>query len=101
MFRGSAFSSKVVCTTTFMACKYLAFAFPLTFGSILHVFAIAFTFFEFTIFLLMVIRSITFSITLHIIVNHWQGSRTNKMLVIISQSKPIMLFYLEEIKHKI
>jgi hypothetical protein len=69
MFRGSALSSKVVWTTTFMACKCLAFAFPLIFGSILLIFAVVFALLEFTKFLLMVVRPITFFITLHIIVN--------------------------------
>jgi hypothetical protein len=73
MFRGSALSSKVVWTTTFMTCKCLAFAFafafPLIFGSILLIFAVVFALLEFTKFLLMVVRPITFFITLHIIVN--------------------------------
>jgi hypothetical protein len=96
---GSTLSSKVVWTTTFMACKYLAF--PLTFGFVLLVFVIAFALLEFTGFLLMVVRPITSFNILHIIVNLWQGSRTNRTLVIISQSKLIMLFCLEEIMNKI
>jgi hypothetical protein len=82
-----------------MAYKYLAFA--LTFGYVLHVLAIAFVFFKFIKFLVMIVGSITLFITLHIIVNLWQGSRTNEMLVIISQSKLIMLFCLKEIMNKI
>jgi hypothetical protein len=69
VFRGSTFLSKVVWTTIFMTCKCLAFAFPLTFGSVLHVFAVAFTFLEFMKLLLMVVRPITSFITLHIMVN--------------------------------
>jgi hypothetical protein len=69
----STISSKMVCTTTFMSCKCLAFAFafafPLTFGYVLHIFAIAFAFLEFTKFLVMVVGSITLFITLHIMVN--------------------------------
>jgi hypothetical protein len=84
MFRGLAFSSKVVWTTTFMACKCLAFSFPLTFGHVLHVLAIAFTFLEYTKFLVLVFRSITFFIIIHIIVNLGQGSTTNIALVMIS-----------------
>jgi hypothetical protein len=48
MFRGLALSRKVVWTTTFMTCKCLAFLFPLTFGYVLLVFAIAFALLEFT-----------------------------------------------------
>jgi hypothetical protein len=53
MFRGAAFSSKVVSTTTFMACKCLvfAFAFALTIGYVLHVLVVVFAFLEFTKFL--------------------------------------------------
>jgi hypothetical protein len=92
MFRGSLFFGKIVWTTTFMACKCLAFAFPLTFGSFLHVPAVAFAFLEFTKFLLRVFRHITFFITLHIIVNLWQWSTTNRALVMISQCKFNMFF---------
>jgi hypothetical protein len=74
MFRGSAFTSKVVWTTIFMTCKCLAFVFPLIFGSVLHVLAVAYALFEFTKFLVMVVGSITFFITLHIMVNLWQGA---------------------------
>jgi hypothetical protein len=101
MFRGSAFSGKVVWTTTFMACKCLAFAFALTFGPILYVLAVVFVFLEFIKFLMLVFRPITFFITLHNIVSLWQGSTTNRVLVLISQYKLIMLFFLEEIMNKI
>jgi hypothetical protein len=86
-----------------MAYKYLAFAFAfaLAFGSVLHVLAIAFVFLKFIKFLVMIVGSITLFITLHIIVNLWQGSRTNEILVMISQSKLIMLFCLDEIICKI
>jgi hypothetical protein len=67
MFRSVVFSSKMVWTTTFMACKCLAFA--LTFGSVLHVLAVVSVFVEFTKFLVLIFRSITLFITLHIIVN--------------------------------
>jgi hypothetical protein len=60
MLRGAVFSGKMVWTTTFIACKCLAFPFPLTFGSVLHVFVIAFAFLEFTKFLVMIVGSITF-----------------------------------------
>jgi hypothetical protein len=66
---GVAFSSKIVWTTTFMVCKYLAFAIPLTFGLVLHILVVAFVFLEFTKFLVMIVGSITSFITLHIIVN--------------------------------
>jgi hypothetical protein len=101
MFKSVAFSSKMVWTTTFMACKCLAFAFLLTFGSVLHVLAVVFAFLEFTNFFVLVFRSITLFITLHIIVNLWQGSTTNRALMMISQYKLIMLFCLEEIMNKI
>jgi hypothetical protein len=105
MFRGAAFSGKMVWTTTFMACECIAFAFafpfPPTFGSVLHVLTIVFAFLEFTNFFVMVVGSITLFITLHIVVNLWQRSRTNKTLVMISQGKLIMLFCLEEIINKI
>jgi hypothetical protein len=101
MFRGSTFSGKVVWTTTFMACKCLAFAFVLTFGPILYVLAVVFVFLEFIKFLMLVFRPITFFITLHNIVSLWQGSTTNRVLVLISQYKLIMLFFLEEIMNKI
>jgi hypothetical protein len=84
-----------------MACKCLALPFSLTFGSVLLVFAVVFALLEFTKLLLMVVRPITFFITLHIIVNLLQGSRANRALVMISQSKIIMLFYLEKIMNKI
>jgi hypothetical protein len=71
VFRSSTFPSKVVWTTTSMACKYLAFAFSLTFAFVLHVFVVAFAFLEFTKFLVMIIRSIISFITLHIMVNLW------------------------------
>jgi hypothetical protein len=48
----------------------------------------------------MVVRPIVFFITLHIIVSLWQGSRINRTLVMISQSKLIIFFYLEEIMNK-
>jgi hypothetical protein len=66
---GVAFSSKIVWSTTFMVCKYLAFAIPLTFGLVLHILVVAFVFLEFTKFLVMIVGSITSFITLHIIVN--------------------------------
>jgi hypothetical protein len=94
MFRSAAFSAKMVWTTIFMACECLAFAFPLTFGSILHVLAVAFAFLKFTKFLVMVVGSITLFISLHIVVNLRQGNRTNRTLVMISQCKLIMLFLL-------
>jgi hypothetical protein len=97
MFRSAAFFGKMVWTTTFMACEYIAFAFPLTFDPVLHVLAVAFVFLEFTKFLVMVVGFIT----LHIVVNLRQGSRINRTLVMISQSKLIMLFCLEEIMNKI
>jgi hypothetical protein len=84
-----------------MTCKCLTSAFPLTFSHVLHVLAIAFSFLEFTKFLVLVFRFITFFITLHIIVNLCQGSTTNRALVMISQYKLIMLFCLEEIMNKI
>jgi hypothetical protein len=86
-----------------MTCKCLAFvfAFPLTFDPVLYVLVVAFDFLEFTKFLVMVFGSITYLITLHIMMNLWQGSRTNRMLVIISQSKFIMHFCLEDIMNKI
>jgi hypothetical protein len=91
----------MVWTTTFMTCECLALAFFLTFGPVLHVPAIAFAFLEFTKFLLWVFRPITFFITLHKIVNLWHGSTTNRALVMISQCKFIIFFYLEEIMNKI
>jgi hypothetical protein len=51
---GSAFSGKMVWTTTFMTCKCLALAFPLTFDHVIHVPVVAFVFLEFTKFLLWV-----------------------------------------------
>jgi hypothetical protein len=53
MFKGAAFSGKMVWTTTFMACEFLAiaFAFSLTFDSVLHVLDVAFVLLEFTNFL--------------------------------------------------
>jgi hypothetical protein len=84
-----------------MSCKYLALAFSLTFGPVLHVLAVVFAFLKFTKFLLWVFRPITFFITLHIIVNLWQGSTMNRALVMITQCKVIMLFCLEEIMNKI
>jgi hypothetical protein len=101
MFRGSVFSDKLVWITTFMTYKCLVFAVSLTFGHVLYVLAVAFIFLKFTKFLVLLFRSITFFITLHIIVNLGQGSTTNKVLVMISQCKLIMFFCLEEIMNKI
>jgi hypothetical protein len=67
-----------------MACKSFAFPFSLTFGSVLLVFVVAFALLEFTKLLLMVVGFITSFITLHITVNIWQWSRTNRTLVMIS-----------------
>jgi hypothetical protein len=93
----------MVWTTIFMACKCLAFAFafPLAFDPVLHVLAVAFALLEFTKFLVLVFRPITFFISLHIIVNLRQWCTTNRVLVMISQCNFIMLFYLEEIMNKI
>jgi hypothetical protein len=52
-----------------MACKIFIFPIPLTFDSVLHIFTIVFAFLEFTKLLLMVVRYITFFITLHIMIN--------------------------------
>jgi hypothetical protein len=74
---------------------------PLTFGPVFLVLAIVFAFLGFTKFLVLGFRPITFVITFHIIVNLWQGSTTNRVLVMISQCKLIMLFYFEDIMNKI
>jgi VIT1/CCC1 family predicted Fe2+/Mn2+ transporter len=84
-----------------MACECFAFAFAFALGSILHILAIVFAHIEFTKFLMMVFTPITFFITLYIIVNLCQGSIFNRALVMISQCKLIMLFFLEEIMNKI
>jgi hypothetical protein len=91
VLRSSAFPRKVVWNATFMTFKSLAFHFSLTFGSSLI----------FTKKNLMVARAINFSFTLHIIVNLQQRSRSNRILMMISLSKLIMLFCLEEIINKI
>jgi hypothetical protein len=62
---------------------FKSIAFPFTFGSILLTIAIAFVFHEFTKILLMVVRPINFSFTLHIEVNLRQRSSTNQSLVMI------------------
>jgi hypothetical protein len=64
-----------------VAFKSLAFHF--TFGSILLTLAVAFSFHEFTKILLIVVRPIKFSFTLHIEVNLRQRSSTNRSLVMI------------------
>jgi hypothetical protein len=77
-----------------MAFKTLVFPLSLSFGSVLSIFTIVFAFLEFTKILLMVVRPINFLFTIHIIVNLRQRSSTNRVLVIILQSKLIMLFLL-------
>jgi hypothetical protein len=64
-----------------MALKSLVF--PFTFGSVLLTLAVAFAFYKFTQILLMVVRPINISFTLHIIVNLRQRSSTNLSLVMI------------------
>jgi hypothetical protein len=66
-----------------MAFKSLAFSLSLSFGSVLLILTVAFSFHEFTKILLMVVRPIDFCFTLHILVNLWQRSSTNRMLVMI------------------
>jgi hypothetical protein len=84
-----------------MSFKSLALLLYLFFGSVLPIFGIVFSFLEFTKFLVMVVRLIKLVFTLHTILNLQQRSRTNRTLVLISQSEFIMLLCLEEIMNKI